>query len=102
MARDGEAAGDRCVLLASFSPVHPLMPVLGKAKAIGVSNFGVPLLKQLAADSLVKVVPAVNQVELHPCLPLKSLRTYAKENGIVVTAYSPIGMHVPLIGRGCR
>jgi glycerol 2-dehydrogenase (NADP+) len=78
------------------------MPVLGKAKAIGVSNFGVPLLKQLAADSLVKVVPAVNQVELHPCLPLKSLRTYAKENGIVVTAYSPIGMHAFHICRRCR
>jgi hypothetical protein len=64
-------------------------------RAIGVSNFGVPLLQKLAADARVKVVPATNQMELHPCLPLVSLRAYAKEAGIVLTAYSPIGAPVP-------
>jgi glycerol 2-dehydrogenase (NADP+) len=64
-------------------------------RAIGVSNFGVPLLQKLAADARVKVVPATNQMELHPCLPLASLRTYAREAGIVLTAYSPIGAPVP-------
>jgi glycerol 2-dehydrogenase (NADP+) len=70
----------------------PLTLDTGKVKALGVSNFGVPLLRKLAADPLVKTVPVTNQVELHPCLPLASLRAYAKENGIVITAYSPLGV----------
>jgi glycerol 2-dehydrogenase (NADP+) len=69
----------------------PLTLDTGKVKALGVSNFGVPLLRKLAADPRVKTVPVTNQVELHPCLPLASLRAYAKENGIVITAYSPLG-----------
>jgi diketogulonate reductase-like aldo/keto reductase len=93
MARDREAAHRRSAPCPSPSPsFFLLIPCAGKVKTLGVSNFGVPLLKQLAADSRVKVVPATNQVELHPCLPLEALRTYAKENGIVLTAYSPIGM----------
>lgn len=60
-----------------------------------MSNFGVPLLRQLATDKRVQTVPATNQVELHPCLPLENLRAYSKENGIVLTAYSPIGTSRP-------
>jgi glycerol 2-dehydrogenase (NADP+) len=63
----------------------------GKVRAIGVSNFGVPLLRQLAADPRVTTVPATNQIELHPYLPLASMRAYAKQNGIVITAYAPFG-----------
>jgi glycerol 2-dehydrogenase (NADP+) len=63
----------------------------GKVKSIGVSNFGVSLLKQLADDPSVKVVPAANQIELHPFLPVQPLQEYAKVNNIVLTAYSPIG-----------
>ena len=37
----------------------------GKAKAIGVSNFSVKTLERL--EKTWKVVPAVNQVEMHPC-----------------------------------
>jgi glycerol 2-dehydrogenase (NADP+) len=61
----------------------------GKVRALGVSNFGVPILKSLLENS--KVVPAVNQVELHPCLPKLELRELCTQHGIVVTAYSPIG-----------
>jgi hypothetical protein len=63
--------------------------ISGKVKSIGVSNFGIPLLKTLLAQA--KVVPVTNQVELHPCLPLVSVRKYCAEHGIVVTAYSPLG-----------
>lgn len=65
----------------------------GKVRAIGVSNFGVPILKKLLAAT--KVVPAVNQVELHPCLPQENLRKFSADNGIVITAYSPIGQPAP-------
>lgn len=65
----------------------------GKVRAIGVSNFGVPILKSLLDST--NVVPAVNQVELHPCLPSLNLRKFAADNGIVITAYSPIGQPAP-------
>lgn len=61
----------------------------GKVRAIGVSNFGVSILKSLLAKT--KVVPSVNQVELHPYFPRVELREYCAQNGIVVTAYSPFG-----------
>jgi len=61
----------------------------GKAKSIGVSNFTVEQLEELAKIS--KVVPAVNQIELHPLLTQDDLLSYCSKHGIVVTAYSPLG-----------
>jgi 2,5-diketo-D-gluconate reductase A len=61
----------------------------GKARAIGVSNFQVPHLQRLAAET--DTVPAVNQIELHPMLPQEQLRAYHREHGIATEAWSPIG-----------
>ncbi|ORX67913.1 reductase-like protein [Linderina pennispora] len=61
----------------------------GKVKAIGVSNFSVPNLKRLIANT--SVVPAANQVELHPYLPQSELVDFCQSKGIVMTAYSPLG-----------
>jgi glycerol 2-dehydrogenase (NADP+) len=61
----------------------------GKVKAIGVSNFSEILLKEL--EKTWKVVPAVNQVEIHPYNPELSLKKYCDSKGIVVEAYSPLG-----------
>lgn len=61
----------------------------GKVRALGVSNFGIPLLEALLAKT--SVVPAVNQVELHPIFPSVALRKYSTKHGILLTAYSPIG-----------
>ncbi|KAJ1935964.1 hypothetical protein FBU59_005214, partial [Linderina macrospora] len=61
----------------------------GKVKAIGVSNFSVPNLKRLLENTTV--VPAANQVELHPYLPQDELVEFCKSKGIIVTAYSPLG-----------
>lgn len=61
----------------------------GKVKAIGVSNFSIKTLEVLLPQA--KVVPAVNQVQLHPCLPSFDLLAYCAQKGIHVTAYSPLG-----------
>jgi len=62
----------------------------GKVKAIGVSNFTIDQLRQLIAHSKVGP-PVVNQVEFHPYLVQTELHQFCKENGIVLTAYSPLG-----------
>lgn len=61
----------------------------GKVKAIGVSNFTVEYLERLMSESTV--IPAVNQIELHPYLSQQELRAYCSQHGIVVESYSPIG-----------
>ncbi|KAL8279702.1 hypothetical protein RQP46_007797 [Phenoliferia psychrophenolica] len=63
----------------------------GKVKNIGVSNFSVKLLQQLATTS--KITPSVNQVESHPFLPMIELSSYCKKNSIHLTAYSPLGQY---------
>ncbi|KAI7892278.1 NADP-dependent oxidoreductase domain-containing protein [Mucor mucedo] len=60
-----------------------------KTRAIGVSNFNIANLEKLAKTQ--KIVPAANQVELHPYLPQDELIKYCKDHGILVTAYSPLG-----------
>jgi 2,5-diketo-D-gluconate reductase A len=61
----------------------------GKARSIGVSNFQVPHLDRLAAET--GTVPSVNQIELHPYLPQSDLRAYHRDHGIATEAWSPIG-----------
>jgi len=60
----------------------------GRVKAIGVSNFQIPHLERLAAEC--EVVPAVNQIELHPRLTQEALRTYDKAHGITTESWSPL------------
>ncbi|KAJ4294209.1 hypothetical protein N0V90_007899 [Kalmusia sp. IMI 367209] len=61
----------------------------GKVKAIGVANWSIPYLEELRKKWTV--VPAVNQVELHPFLPQHELREYCAEHKILLEAYSPLG-----------
>lgn len=60
-----------------------------KVRAVGVSNCTIDHLKALIAGS--KHIPVVNQVELHPQNPQDDLLEYCKAQGILVTAYSPLG-----------
>lgn len=60
---------------------------LGKARAIGVSNFTTSLLKQ--ALEIVGDL-AVNQVEYHPYLDQRALLQLVRERGLVLTAHSPL------------
>ena len=60
----------------------------GRTRAIGVSNFQVENLQRLFDEH--GIVPAVNQVELHPYLPQTELRQFHEEHGIATEAWSPI------------
>jgi 2,5-diketo-D-gluconate reductase A len=60
----------------------------GRARSIGVSNFQVPHLERLAEESTV--VPAVNQIEVHPYFTNEEVRAYGREHGIATEAWSPI------------
>jgi 2,5-diketo-D-gluconate reductase A len=59
-----------------------------RARSIGVSNFQVDHLERLAAES--DVVPAVNQIELHPYFQNREVRSYGEAHGIATEAWSPI------------
>ncbi|KAI8083380.1 NADP-dependent oxidoreductase domain-containing protein [Gilbertella persicaria] len=74
-----------------FTETYAAMEKLDKSKvrAIGVSNFNIAKLEKLAKTQ--KIVPAANQVELHPYLPQDELIKYCKDHGILITAYSPLG-----------
>ncbi|WEV28676.1 aldo/keto reductase [Streptomyces sp. 71268] len=61
----------------------------GRAKAIGVSNFHPAHLERLLAET--SVVPALNQIELHPHLQQGALRAFHAEHGIATEAWSPLG-----------
>src|SRR4051812_9950308 len=60
----------------------------GRARSVGVSNFQVPHLQRIIEGT--GVVPAVNQVEVHPYFTNEEVRAYGRENGIVTEAWSPI------------
>ncbi len=61
----------------------------GRAKAIGVCNFHIDHLEKLLANA--KVVPAINQIELHPRLAQNEIREFCTQKGIQVESWSPIG-----------
>jgi 2,5-diketo-D-gluconate reductase A len=60
----------------------------GRARSIGVSNFQPEHLERLAAEC--DVVPAVNQIELHPYFLNEEVRAYGEARGIATEAWSPI------------
>ena len=61
----------------------------GKVRAIGVSNFMPEHLEQLLAATTV--VPAVNQIELHPYFQQKDMQALHASHAILTQAWSPIG-----------
>jgi len=61
----------------------------GKVRAIGVSNFMIDHLTTLLDHA--SVVPAVNQIEVHPYFQQRDLQALHTEHGILTQAWSPIG-----------
>ncbi len=61
----------------------------GRVRSIGVSNFQIEHLERIIQAT--GVVPAVNQIELHPRLQQAELRRFHSERGIITEAWSPLG-----------
>jgi 2,5-diketo-D-gluconate reductase A len=61
----------------------------GRVKSIGVSNFTTEGLQRIIDET--GVVPAINQVELHPFFNQAELRDFNAANGILTQAWSPLG-----------
>ena len=61
----------------------------GRVRAIGVSNFMVDHLTTLLDKATI--VPAVNQIELHPYFQQRAVQAFGAEHGILTQAWSPIG-----------
>lgn len=68
----------------------------GRARAIGVSNFQPAHLQRLFDEC--EVVPALNQIELHPHLVQDELRAFHREHGIVTEAWSPLASGGDVLG----
>jgi alcohol dehydrogenase (NADP+) len=59
------------------------------ARHIGVSNFSIEKLKKLMKGANLK--PELNQIELHPYLQQEKMLHWCRENGVLLTAYAPLG-----------
>jgi 2,5-diketo-D-gluconate reductase A len=66
----------------------------GRARAIGVSNFQPNHLRRLVQEC--EIVPAVNQIEVHPYLVQDEVRAACAELGVAVEAWSPIAQGLVL------
>ncbi len=74
--------------LAAYRALETLLAD-GKVRAIGVSNFMVEHLTRLLESA--KIVPAVNQIEVHPYFQQRAVQNFGAEHGILSQAWSPIG-----------
>jgi diketogulonate reductase-like aldo/keto reductase len=88
--------------IASYKAAERLLAD-GRVRAIGVCNFNPEHLQRLRAET--QVVPAVNQVELHPFFTQRDVRLAGERLGIVTQSWSPIGgvnRYVPKKGQSIR
>lgn len=68
----------------------------GRVKSIGVSNFTVEFLQRLEEET--GVVPAVNQIELHPRFSQAEMRAFHQAKGIVTESWSPLARRKEVTG----
>lgn len=61
----------------------------GKARSIGVSNFGVGHIEEMKQYAKIWP-PHVNQIELHPWCQQRTIVDYCQKHGIIVEAYCPL------------
>ncbi len=67
----------------------------GLVRSIGVSNFTAEHIERLEKET--GVLPAVNQIELHPFFPQDELRAFHAGKGILVESWSPLGRGTALL-----
>ena len=61
----------------------------GKARSIGVSNFKVPHLERIVAES--DTMPAIDQIELHPAFAQRDIREWGADHGMAIESWGPLG-----------
>ena len=64
-------------------------------RAIGVSNYTVGHLEEVLEHG--QIVPAVDQIELHPYLHPRNLAAFCRTNGIQIESYSPLNQGMRLV-----
>ncbi|KAK1253274.1 hypothetical protein MKX07_001351 [Trichoderma sp. CBMAI-0711] len=62
---------------------------LGLARSIGLSNFNILKTKRIL--STARIIPVVNQVEIHPYFPQQELFEFSSKHGIILMAHQPLG-----------
>ncbi|KAI9768278.1 MAG: hypothetical protein M1839_004142 [Geoglossum umbratile] len=65
---------------------------------IGLSNFNVLKTKRIL--EVARIIPAVNQVEIHPYLPQRELFEFSSKHGILLMAHQPLGGRPVQVVRG--
>ncbi len=86
--KDGKAVTEKVSIRETWKAMEKLVG-LGLVKSIGVANFTTIMLHDLM--TYATIIPAMNQIELHPYNAQQALVNYCHHHGIAVTAYSPIG-----------
>ncbi|KAJ2078854.1 hypothetical protein H4R24_004189 [Coemansia sp. RSA 988] len=61
----------------------------GKVRAIGVSNFTQSVLEKMVPQC--RIIPAVNQIEMHPYLQRHEMESFCRLHNIALTAHKPLG-----------
>mgnify|MGYP006280418809 CR=1 FL=1 len=79
---------DEVPLAETWAAMEELVDA-GLVRHIGVSNFNVPKLRSLMVDA--RITPEMNQLELHPYLQQQEMLSFAQEQDLHLTAYSPLG-----------
>lgn len=85
---DGKPLHSNIDILETYKAMETLVDA-GLTKSIGISNFNIQQVDKIVANA--RIIPAVNQIEVHPYLLNKELISHCKSKNIVVTAYSPLG-----------
>lgn len=86
--KNGYAVTDNVSIKETWQAMEELVKK-GLVKSIGVANFTTMMLEDLL--TYAKVLPAMNQIELHPYNTQEELVPFCKYKNIAVTAYSPLG-----------
>lgn len=84
----GKLCTERVSVRETWEAMQELVKT-GLVRSIGLANFTGAMMVDLM--SYAKIVPAVNQIELHPYNQQSRLIEFLKNQGIAVTAYSPLG-----------
>ena len=77
--------------LETWRALEDSVLITKQCRSIGVSNFSIHHLQKLLNWKSLRIVPAVNQIEMHPYFPQTELREFCHSNGIAIQAYSSLG-----------